>query len=153
MPKWNHTIATRSLRKSSGYPSTCCPLVTSFIAFSLNMTERAWFAADRNGRSDLFQEHLPLIRFNDSDLTVPVTISSGTELSDGDDDDTGPSAYAQGWHLSNARCLRIQRLQKITIKYHGSLCGFFIGQLVVSVRIAQECTRHLSFDQKSPRTY
>ncbi|KAK9496120.1 hypothetical protein V1508DRAFT_401417 [Lipomyces doorenjongii] len=60
---------------------------------------------DRNGRyvvqppppftPDLFQEHLPLIKFNDSDLTVPVTISSGIELSDSGDDDTGPSAYAQ----------------------------------------------------------
>ncbi|KAK9242623.1 hypothetical protein V1506DRAFT_547005 [Lipomyces tetrasporus] len=60
---------------------------------------------DRNGRyvvqppssftSDLFQEHLQLIRFNDSDLTVPVTISSGIELSDSGDDDAGPSAYTQ----------------------------------------------------------
>ncbi|KAK9481453.1 hypothetical protein V1527DRAFT_493571 [Lipomyces starkeyi] len=44
---------------------------------------------------DLFQERLPLIRFNDFDLAVPVAIGSGIELSDSGDADTGPSAYAQ----------------------------------------------------------
>ncbi|KAK9341886.1 hypothetical protein V1522DRAFT_443070 [Lipomyces starkeyi] len=45
--------------------------------------------------ADLFQEHLPLIRFNDSDLTVPVTINSDIEFSVSVEDDTGPSGYAQ----------------------------------------------------------
>ncbi|ODQ68719.1 hypothetical protein LIPSTDRAFT_7498 [Lipomyces starkeyi NRRL Y-11557] len=45
--------------------------------------------------ADLFQEHLPLIRFSDSDLTVPVTINSDIEFSVSVEDDTGPSGYAQ----------------------------------------------------------
>ncbi|KAK9344026.1 hypothetical protein V1522DRAFT_411618 [Lipomyces starkeyi] len=77
---------------------------------------------------DLFQEHLPLIRFNDSDLAVPVTISSGIELSDCGDD-AGPSAKAKELASFQLSLSENPEVTEDNDEESLGLLRFFIGQL------------------------
>ncbi|KAK9377575.1 uncharacterized protein V1513DRAFT_7, partial [Lipomyces chichibuensis] len=54
---------------------------------------------------ELFQERLPLIRFRDSDLIGPATVSSGIHLSDRVDDDDGTRSLTYAEELASLELL------------------------------------------------